>query len=494
MRVLLFMPRGKFNYKAPYVPLGVLSIATYLKEHGHTVRVVDRSFVKESAEKTVAAFAPDVVCVSLISVRLFDDAIRISAAAKKSGLPVIWGGMIPSDYYEVCLKAGYADYISMGEGEINILNLLAALESGGDVSRVKGIAYMKDGAPYKTEPQPVADLAELPVIDFTLCDPDQYIHSYMCCDRMMYLYCSKGCFSHCTFCSNPTFHCNSYRMRPVDYVIREIRYLYDNYHIDGVYFSDECWYISKRYMREFCRRLDEEDIHIYWGCELRCGMYNREDFEYMYAHGLRWVMLGLETGDPEMLKTIKKGITVEQIRKSVSVCKAVGVTTMVTFIVGYPEETPAQLQNTLDLLYEIKATISACNIFTPIPNTEITDELVKKNEYSLPEVSADIRKTLTTEYSPYRCKYIPMRDLRVIRSCFMWKVFTSKSVSESKKHFEIARNSIKDTWNNIRRYGFKHLIPALFITAGNFLPIFWYAHFYPKTRKKYHLERLFRDD
>lgn len=487
------MPRGKFNYKAPYVPLGLLSIATYLREHGHTVKVVDRCLVKESPAHTVAAFSPDIVCVSLISVRLFDDAIVISAAAKKAGKPVVWGGMIPSDYYDLCLKAGYADYISFGEGEINICNLLAALETGGDVSLVKGIGFMKDGVPYKTPPQPPADLAELPVIDFSLCDPGQYIHSYLCCSRMMYLYSSKGCTSHCTFCSNPTFHCNSYRMRPVEYVIREIRWLYDNYRIDGVYFSDECWYMSKGHMREFCRRLDEEDIHIFWGCELRCGMYNQEDFEYMYAHGMRWVMLGLETGDPEMLRTVKKGITVEQIRKSVAICKAAGISAMVTFIVGYPEETPEQLQNTLDLLYEIKATVSACNIFTPIPNTPITDELVRKGEYTLPERSADIRKTLTTEYSPYRCKYIPQRDLKVIRSCFMWKIFTSKSVSESKKHFEFARNSVKDTLRNIRRYGILHLFPALFLAAANFLPIFWYAHFYPKTRKKYHLDRLFRE-
>ena len=492
MRVLLFMPRGRFNYKAPYVPLGILSIATYLKEHGHVVSVADRSFEKEAPDKTIASFCPDIVCVSLVSMRLFDDAIVVSNAAKKAGKPVVWGGMIPSDYFRTCLEAGYADYISIGEGEINILNLITALETGSPVEEVRGIAFLKDGKAFKTDIQPVADLAELPIIDFSLCDPNRYIHSYMCCKRMMYLYCSKGCTSHCTFCSNPAFHCNTYRMRPVEYVIQEIRYLYDNFNIDGVYFSDECWYINRKYMREFCRRLEEENISIYWGCELRCGMYTKEDFEYMYAHGLRWVMLGLETGDPDMLKTIKKGITVEQIRRSVSVCKAAGITTMVTFIVGYPDETPEQLQNTLDLLYEIQATISACNIFTPIPNTEITDELEKKGEYVLSDSASDIRKTLTTEYSPYRCKYIPQRDLKVIRSCFMWKVFTSKSVSDSSKHFEIARNSIIDTWNNIRRYGIANLIPALFLTAANFLPIFWYAHFYPGTKRKYRLEQLSR--
>jgi radical SAM superfamily enzyme YgiQ (UPF0313 family) len=183
---------------------------------------------------------------------------------------------------------------------------------------------------------------------------------------------------------------------------------------------------------------------------------------------------------------------VDQIRKSVATCKAVGITTMVTFIVGYPDETPTQLQNTLDLLYEIRATVSACNIFTPIPNTEITQVLAEKGEYEIPAAFSEIRKTLTTEYSPYRCKYIPQRDLKVIRSCFMWKTFISKDVSGGEGRFAFARNSVKDTINNIRHYGLGHLIPALFITAQNFFPIFWYAHFYPGVKKKYRLGRLFR--
>ena len=492
MKILLFMPRAKFNYKAPYTPLGLLSIATYLKQHGHTVKLMDRSFDREPAEKSIADFRPGVVLVSLVSMRLFDDAVVISAAARKVGVPVVWGGMTPSDHYDACLKEGYADYISMGEGEINLLNLIDALEMGASAETVKGIAFMKEGRPFRTEPQPPADLSKLPVLDFSLIDPERYIHSYLCCRRMIYLYSSKGCARHCTFCSNPSFHCNLYRMRPVEYVIREIKYLYDNYRIDGVYFSDECWYMNRNYMREFCRRLDEEDIRIFWGCEMRCGMYTREDFENLYRHGLRWVMLGLETGDPEMLKTIRKGITVEQIRRSVAICKDVGITTMVTFIVGYPDETPQQLQNTLDLLYEIRATVSACNIFTPIPNTEITQVLAEKGEYEIPAAFSEIRKTLTTEYSPYRCKYIPQRDLKVIRSCFMWKTFISKDVSGGEGRFAFARNSVKDTINNIRHYGLGHLIPALFITAQNFFPIFWYAHFYPGVKKKYRLGRLFR--
>ena len=138
MKVLLFVPRAQFNYKAPYTPLGLLSIATYLKEHGHTVQLTDRSFERESPEKTIYGFQPDLVLVSLVSMRLFNDAVKISAAAKRSGLSVVWGGMIPSDHYASCLCEGYADYISIGEGEVNLLNLITALENGTPLENVKG--------------------------------------------------------------------------------------------------------------------------------------------------------------------------------------------------------------------------------------------------------------------------------------------------------------------------------------------------------------------
>ena len=97
MDVLFFVPRAKFNYKAPWTPLGVFSIATYLKENGISVALVDRSFDKKTPEAQLAAFSPKIVCVSVNSVRSIDDAIRISLAAKNAGLPVIWGGFIATD-------------------------------------------------------------------------------------------------------------------------------------------------------------------------------------------------------------------------------------------------------------------------------------------------------------------------------------------------------------------------------------------------------------
>ena len=489
MKVLFVVPRAQFNYKAPWTPLGTISIATFIQQHGHTVRFIDRSFDKKDLRSHLNDFSPDAVCVSVISPRVAKDAVKLSLQCKRYGIPVIWGGFFTADYYKDILLTGAADYITMGEGEYNTLHLLQAIENDTPVCDVKGIAYLKDGQPVLTDAQPLADLRDLPVLDFSLCSAENYIHPYLFCKRMMYVYASKGCPGNCTFCSNPVYHCHKYRVRPIEYVIREIRYLYDHYHIDGVYFSDECWYVQRDMMREFCQRLKEEDIRIHWGCELRFGICSEEDYQMLYDSGCRWIMFGTESGDPEMLKRIKKHITVEQIRREVDLCSRTGIVSILSFIIGYPDESPEQLQNTIDLINEVPSGVNVCNIFTPVPNSEMYAELVESHRY-IPKFDLKRNKlVLIGEYSSYRCNTIPLRDLRVIRSCFMWQGFTKKSVNRDSKKYEVAINAVKETFFSLTRHGVKGFFWGIWVAAKEFCPIFWYAHFYPSIRKKYKMHK-----
>ena len=488
MKVLFVVPRALFNYKAPWTPLGTISIATFLKQHGYTVRIVDGSFDRKSIDKHIADFSPDVVCVSVVSSRLAKGAVQVSERCRKYHIPVVWGGFFANDFYKEILLGGIADFVTMGEGEFTTLHLLQALENGTPLRDVKGIAFPENGQAVLTEPQPLADLRDLPILDFSLCETENYIHPFLFCKRVMYVYASKGCPGSCTFCSNPTYHCHSYRTRPIEYVIREIRYLYDTYHIDGIYFSDECWYLRRDQMREFCSRLREENINIYWGCEMRFGICSEEDYQMMFDHGCRWLMFGMESGDPEMLRKIKKHITVDQIRREVNICHDLGIVSILSYIIGYPDERPDQLQNTIDLINELPTGVNGCNIFTPAPNSELYNELSRKYHYASGMDLKRNRIEMIGEYSSYRCNTIPLRDLRVIRSCFMWRGFTKKSVSTQSKKHEIALNAVKETVSSLTRQGVGGFFRGVWVAAKEFVPIFWYAHFYPSIRKKYKLK------
>ena len=488
MRVIVVIPRAQFNYKAPWTPLGAMSVSTVLRQAGNDVTFIDRCFNRKSIKRILKALNPDVVCLSVASVRQVDDAFVVSKVAKEFAFPVVWGGFFATENYVDILKTGVVDFVSLGEGELNVPHLIQAIDKKRDFRDIPGIAYLQGNNAMVTLPYALSDLKELPILDFTICNPENYLHPYLFCKRMMYLYASKGCPSECTFCSNPRFHCHTYRTRPIEYVIEEIKYLHEHHGLDGVYFSDECWYLKRSDMLTFCRRLEEENLSIFWGCELRFGIYNEDDLQYMYDHGCRWIFFGLESGDPEMLKKIKKNISIAQIRKTVSICNKIGIVAISSFIIGYPDESPEQLKNTIDLVLEINSGISVCNIYTPVANSEMMDQLIEKKQYSIPSALDVNQRTLAGESSTYRCNTIPYKDLKVIRSWLMWHEFKKKSITNQSKSFEIAFNAVRETLSNIKRNGLQQLIPSLFLAAGEVVPVFWYAHFYPSIRKRYHLK------
>ena len=488
MRVLLINPIAKFNYKAPYNPLGLLSIATMLKDNGHTVKFINRCFDNTSITVVLDEFKPDICGISIIGTRSINDSVKISKIIKGRGIPVVWGGGIPSSNYRESLETGLCDYISIGEGEYTWLEMVSVLEEGGDISQVKGLVYLNEKKELvNTGERPLANLAELPCIDWTLYNPKRYIHPYLCCKKMMYLYSSKGCPGNCTFCSCPSFHQHKYRKRPPENVLKEIAYLQQNYGIDGVYFSDECWCVRKSDVHEFCEKIKESGLSFYWGCEIRIGILDREEFQLMYDCGCRWIFFGIETGSPEMLRKIKKGITVEQIKRDVQFCNDFGITAIASYIIGYPDETFEQISDTIRLIQQLNAGVTVINIYTPIIDSELYDKLVAEKKYVPPKDFNELKKMLLAERSAYRCENIPMLDLKVIRGYYLWKGFTNKNTTKSGKSYEVAKCAIVDAYHNLTRLGFSGLLPGMVIIAKEFFNVFWYANFYPGIKKKYNL-------
>ena len=488
MRILLINPIARFNYKAPFNPLGLLSIATVLKQNGYTVKFINRCFDNTNIKTVLDEFNPEICGISIIGTKSINDSLIISKAIKERNIPIVWGGGVPSAYYKESLKTGLCDYISIGEGEYTWLELVSALENGRDISTVKGLAYLdKKGEIVKTEDRPLANLADLPVIDWTLDDPKHYLHPYLCCKKMMYLYSSKGCPGNCTFCSCPSLHQHKYRKRPPENVLQEIAYLQQNYGLDGVYFSDECWCVRKSDVHDFCEKIKASNMTFYWGCEIRIGILDKEEFQLMYDCGCRWIFFGIETGSPEMLCNIKKGITVEQIKQDVQFCNEMGITAIASYIIGYPDETFEQISDTIKLIKELHAGVTAINIYTPIIGSELYDKLVAEGKYTPPKDILELKKIIFAEHSDYRCSNIPILDLKVIRGYYLWKGFTKKTTSKNGKSFEVAKSAVVDAFHNLTKLGFGGLIPGMAIIAKEFFVVFWYANFYPRIRKKYNL-------
>jgi radical SAM superfamily enzyme YgiQ (UPF0313 family) len=121
MKVLLINSAALYHAKNKAVmPLGLLSIAKYLADNGHSVKIIDRAVKSAGLKKHLDSFKPDIVGISALSTKRFSDALNISKKIRARGIPVVWGGQIPSAIPELILKSDVVDFVIVGEGRNNI--------------------------------------------------------------------------------------------------------------------------------------------------------------------------------------------------------------------------------------------------------------------------------------------------------------------------------------------------------------------------------------
>jgi radical SAM superfamily enzyme YgiQ (UPF0313 family) len=290
LKVLLISPATKKNVGPLTTPLGLLSIATYLKKHGHTVIIYESAVNKGRFRKTLREFSPDVVGVSVISGKAVKDAIRLSKIAQKTGHKVIWGGFLASALPEQCLKTGCVDIISIGEGEHTWLDLLNCFTLGSELDSIKGIAFLKDNEVVRTHCRDLIDLRTLPDLEWELIDVNKYFYHYYSSSKTISLYTSKGCPGHCTFCYNSDFNKSIQCTRPYEQVVRELKHLIQNYGLECACFNDDLMFANKEQMYSFCNAIKAAGLSFYWGCGSIVGIFEKEDFQRMYEAGCRWIL------------------------------------------------------------------------------------------------------------------------------------------------------------------------------------------------------------
>ncbi len=487
MKILFVNPAMERYTRQVSFPLGLMSIATYLNANGHTAKIIDRTIKATSIKKELEEFRPDIVGVSVFSLKSFTDAEKVSKAAKKFGAKVVWGGILASLDTQLIYNNIDIDFISIGEGEATWLDLANTLEKGGDAAEVAGLAYKKGNEIIFTPEREFMDLSLLPPIDFTLVDVDKYLGAMYGCKKTALLYLSKGCFGQCSFCFNKRFHHQCYRVKPVEVFLKEVEYLMKNHGVDCIYVADELFCCSSKEMREICKAFKESGLGFKWGVETRVGIFGKEDFEIMKDAGCIWVAFGIETGSPTMMKKIKKNLPFDKIYQTFEDCKAVDIVSLANFIIGFPDETEKEFRETIDMAMNIASTQRTFFFFMPGPGSELYDELVESGRYKPPKTFRQYTN-IQFFYSPKpNFSQIPSKDLKVVRSYFLWKGFSRKYFSETSRKYDIAKKDIVDVLKQFKGHNLRFAIQLILISAYEFLDIYFYAHFFPSIVKKYNL-------
>lgn len=487
MNVLLINPKTEGYTRSVTVPLGLLSIASYLSSFGFSVLLYDRTVTKEKLKTVAERFRPDIVGVSLISYKSYYDALAVSSFFKDLSVPVVWGGPLASELPEAVLKNSCVDAVSIGEGEQTWLELAETCKNGGrDFSSVRGLVLRENGGGIlRTGDRDFLDLSVLPDLDWRFIDVEKYFQASYGCRKMLYLYAAKGCPFSCTFCFNKDFHRCRYRKKPLDAVLREIRYLVGHYGMDGVYFADELWCRNVREMHEICDSLRSLNLPFVWGCQTRIGIFNEEDFTYMYHAGCRWIFFGVESGSPAVLRRMNKQIEYEKINQTFSDCKKSGIVTIGSFIIGFPGETEKDARQTVSLIESLDTSLINLNYYIVVPGSDMYRQLVAAGKY--PEIT-DLRMLANCDPMQrleYNFSNLPVRDMKVIKACYMWRSFTAGNIVVDGERTSFTKKVVKDALKSVKGGNALTFFASAWFAGMELLRTWFYAHAYPGVRKRY---------
>jgi len=223
-------------------------------------------------------------------------------------------------------------------------------------------------------------------------------------EKMTVIQTQRGCPALCRFCLTKQVSGRRIRTRSVYNVIEEVKECVNKYGIKNFFFNADTLTWNKEWVMELCKKIIENELEIKWYCNSRVNTFDKERAEIMKKAGCFMIGFGVEAGNQKMLNFMKKGITLEQTKKAIQICKEVGVGSYAFAIIGNPWETKKDISDTVNFVLDIGPDFVDFVKFRLMPGTEFYDmakeeELIKnESEFSEPELKY---KHLTNEQVEY---------------------------------------------------------------------------------------------
>lgn len=399
MRVLLVQPRGNYPQKGicfDHLSQGFSYIGASLKAKKHEVYGLNFNFERDpdfarQIGNTIDEFHPQVICLSGLSAEFLfvRDMIRL-IRKKTTGVPIILGGGLISADTEFVFSKLCPDIAVIGEGEETITMLLDCLQQGRSLDSVQGLVYQRNGELRFTGSRPlIANIDEVPFPDYELFDIesyfnftnqyDNYFHVHTRTNsRLLPISGARGCPFRCTFCWHSTGP--KYRQRSINNIVEEIAFFYERYQPNIFKLYDEVLSANETRVREFCRQINELDLDFGWSASMRVCDVSLDLLREMKNAGCVHIGYGFESASQKVLDSMKKGITVEQIKRAIDWTEAVGIGVQGTFIFGDLAETLETAEATRKFYLEHCVNhIVHMDYITPYPGSDIFRYCLEKN-------------------------------------------------------------------------------------------------------------------
>ena len=354
-------------------------------------RLLDAPPHKISAAETVQIASNYEFLVLFTSTVGFDSDLQLIRRMKeaKPDLKVAFvGPPVQIKPKESLMASADIDFIVRGEFD----HAVVEFAQGKPLAEIAGVSYRKDGQVVHNPSRPALETEELDRLPFAteVYKRDLVIENYnvpFLLHPYVAFYTSRGCPALCTFCLWPqTLSGHAWRVRSSENVAREVRQALQLFpQAKEFFFDDDTFNIRKDRVLELCAKF--KPLGFRWSCTAR----DHSDYETLKAMadaGARLLIVGFESGDPQILKNIKKGATVEMARRFAKNCKELGIAIHGDYIIGLPGETKQSIERTIEFAKELDSETIQVSIAHAYPGTEFYDYAVQHN-YLAAEASAD---------------------------------------------------------------------------------------------------------
>lgn len=398
MKILLVNP-PRYNNKIPVIredrceitdryavipPYSLLSIAAILRNEDHEIELIDANGAAISypdLQLQIANFLPDLLIFRFTPTTHSWD-LKTAEIAKQISERIVTLGLcftLHTLIHEVLQRSPSLDIYVPLNWETRVKQIVAAIQENRDLSEIPGIGIRNgNNILVTTEDNSLetTDFSSLPLPAYDLIKDFRYYRpNTPISGNYMIIYTSKGCPFSCVYC---TVAKTPFKLKPAEFVIKELDTLYSIYNVRLVSFFDETFTLDRNRTIKICNTIKKSFPDLRWYCNTRVNLVDPELLAVMQASGCRGIAYGVESGDQTILDAVKKGIRVEDAKRAIQWTKDAGIKVYTSFILGLPGETHRTIEKTLLFIHETLPHGAQFNIAVPYPGTELYNMAVKE--------------------------------------------------------------------------------------------------------------------
>jgi len=388
------------TYAPNYIPpLGIMYLASHLRNQGHIVTILDVARTRPPIEQTISelrAFNPDLIAVSaIITAYRFVKNFVPQIKSSLSSVPVVIGGHISLDNVDLLLNEVGADYVIQGYGELKLAALADALSGTHEFEKIPALSYKKNGEIISNPGELYFDKPDdAPFPAYDLIDMEYYatvfkklpkLESYLSKTkkdapplRFFMVIGARGCTDRCSFCVHEFDH-HGFKVHSIDYVIRNIRVLYEQYAIRIFILGEDLFLFNPRQAQEFAEAMNENFPDAFFHCSTRADFVTPEMIKILDNTNCFALGYGFESGNDYILNILGKRMTREINIRAFQLISATNITAAGSLMIGTPGETYETVADTIRAVTEAKMTDSAVFHTTPYPGSRIFRWCIENN-------------------------------------------------------------------------------------------------------------------